>query len=166
MTLSPGQKNLILLHQLTSYLACLTILEIVLLERLIVQLNEASIIVAIKNLILMDGIEMNRQDFRKKYDIKTKYRILGTHYAKHNKTFLAEHEEVVVSSNSLKYEEFLEVRYISFMFHAVFNYHFHYWFFQFARHLGIQPSKFFSHFFKPEQKGNWPKKYILFLNNF
>ena len=51
---------------------------------------------------------MNRQDYRKKYNIKTKYRILGTHYAKHNKTFLAEHEEVVVSSDSFTYEDFLE----------------------------------------------------------
>ena len=75
--------------------------------------------VNVRNLILMDGIEMNRRDYREKYDIKTKYRIVGTHYIKHNGNFIAEHEEVVVSSNSLNYEEFLEVRYMSFMFYAV-----------------------------------------------
>ncbi len=118
----------------------------------------------IKNLILMDGIEMNRQDFRKKYNIKTKYRNIGTHYAKHNETFLAEHEEVVVSSNSFTYEDFLEVRYMSFMFFAVFNLDFHKWFFHFTKQLGINSSKFFSHFFKPDQRDNWPKKYIRFID--
>jgi len=120
--------------------------------------------VCINNLILMDGIEMNRQDFRKKYNIKTKYRNIGTHYAKHNETFLAEHEEVVVSSNSFTYEDFLEVRYMSFMFFAVFNLDFHKWFFHFTKQLGINSSKFFSHFFKPDQRDNWPKKYIRFID--
>ena len=122
--------------------------------------------VAIKNLILMDGIEMNRRDYREKYDIKTKYRIVGTHYIKHNGNFIAEHEEVVVSSNSLNYEEFLEVRYMSFMFYAVLNFHFQKWFFQFARHLGIETTKFFSHFFKPDKNEDWPKEYIRFINDF
>ena len=122
--------------------------------------------VAIKNLILMDGIEMNRKDYRDKYNIKTRYRIVGTHYTKHNGNFIAEHEEVVISSDSLKYEEFLEVRYMSFMFYAVLNFHFQKWFFQFARHLGIESTKFFSHFFKPDRNEDWPKKYIRFIDNF
>ena len=121
--------------------------------------------VVIKNLIIMDGIEMNRQDFRKKYNIKTKYRNMGTHYARHNETFLAEHEEVVVSSNSFTYEDFLEVRYMSFMFYAASKLDFHKWFFQFARQLGINLSKFFSHFFKPDRSDNWPKKYIRFIDD-
>ena len=122
--------------------------------------------VAIKNLILMDGIEMNRKDYRDKYNIKTRYRIVGTHYTKHNGNFIAEHEEVVISSDSLKYEEFLEVRYMSFMFYAVLNFHFQKWFFQFARHLGIESTKFFSHFFKPDRNEDWPKKYIRFIDDF
>jgi hypothetical protein len=121
--------------------------------------------VGVKELILADGIEMNRKNFRKKYDIKTKYRILGTHYAKHNDTFLAEHEEVVVSSNSFTYEDFLECRYMSFMFYSVFCLDFQKWFFQFARHLGIYPSNFFSRFFKPNQDDNLPERYIRFLDD-
>ena len=114
----------------------------------------------------MDGIEMNRKDYRDKYNIKTRYRIVGTHYTKHNGNFIAEHEEVVISSNSLKYEEFLEVRYMSFMFYAVLNFHFQKWFFQFARHLGIASTKFFSQFFKPDINEDWPKKYIRFIDDF
>ena len=118
----------------------------------------------VRNLILMDGIEMNRQDFRKKYNIKTKYRILGSHYAKHKGTFLAEHEEMVVSSNSFTYEDFLEIRYMNFMFYAVFNLNFQKWFFKFVGQLGINSSKFFSHFVKPDRNSNWPKGYIDFLD--
>lgn len=121
--------------------------------------------VSVLNLLLMDGIEMNRPDYRKKYNIKTKYRVLGSHYGKHNDTFLAEHEEVVVSSNSFTYEDFLEVRYINFMFYAVFNFEFHKWFFHFARHLGIYPSELFSRFVKPNRNKNWPEGYILFLDD-
>ena len=89
---------------------------------------------------------MNRKDYRDKYNIKTRYRIVGTHYTKHNGNFIAEHEEVVISSDSLKYEEFLEVRYISFMYYAFLNFHFQKWFFQFTRHLGIASTKFFFTF--------------------
>lgn len=121
--------------------------------------------VIVLNLLLMDGVEMNRPSYRKKYDIKTKYRILGTYYGKEDDKFLAEHEEVVVSSNTFTYDDFLEIRNMNFMFYAVFNLNFHKWFFQFVKHLGITPSKFFSHFFKPNPKEIWPDKYKIFLKD-
>jgi hypothetical protein len=121
--------------------------------------------VIVLNLLLMDGIEMNRPDYREKYNIKTKYRILSTCYGKHNDTFLAEHEEVVVSSNTFKYEDFLAVRYMNFMFYSVFNFAFNKWFFHFVKNLGINPSKFFSHFCHPDRSGNWPERYIRFLDD-
>ena len=121
--------------------------------------------IAIQNLKLMDGIEMNRPSFRKTYNIKTKYRILRANYAKYNGTFLAEHDEIAVSSNSFTYEDFLEVRYIGFMFHTVLMLDFQKLFIQFVRHLGIRPSKFFSQFCKPDRSGNWPEKYIRFLDD-
>ena len=121
--------------------------------------------VGVKNLLLMDGIEMNRPAYREKYNIKTKYRNIGTHYLEHNGTFISEHEEVVVSSNTFSYEDFLEIRYMNFMFFAVFNLKFQEWFFQFARHLGVYPSKFFSNFFSTKQSDTLPKKYIRFLND-
>ena len=45
------------------------------------------------NLLLMDGIEMNRQAFRKDHDIKTKFRIIGTCYGNFDKNFVVEHDE-------------------------------------------------------------------------
>ena len=121
--------------------------------------------VVVQNLVLMDGIEMNRPDFRKKYNIKTKYRFLSTHYCMHNDTFVAEHEEVVTSSNTFSYDDFLEIRNLNFMFYSVFNLNFQKWFFQFVRHLKVDPSRFFSSFVKPDRSINWPDGYLRFLDD-
>ena len=116
------------------------------------------------NLLLMDGVEMNRQDFRKKHKIKTKFRIIGTCYGKFDKNFIVEHDEAVISSDTFSYEDYLEIRYLGFMFFAVYNLNFQKWFFQFVRHLGIAPSDFFSSFVKPDRSKKWPEKYINFLD--
>ena len=94
----------------------------------------------------MDGIELNRPDHRKKFNIKTKFRPLGTNYGKHDGNFIAEHEEVVVSTDTFSYEDFLEIRSLNFMFYAVFSLNFQKWFFQFIRYQNIPLSDFFSKF--------------------
>jgi radical SAM superfamily enzyme YgiQ (UPF0313 family) len=122
--------------------------------------------VKVNNLFVMDGIELNRPDVRKKYGIKTKYRLLGTNYGAHNGNFLAEHEEVVVSSNSFSYEDFLEVRSLNFIHFAVFSLHFQKWFFQFIRNQGVSLAEFFSRFMNPDRNIKWPNGYINFLEDF
>ena len=121
--------------------------------------------VKINNLVVMDGIELNRPDVRKKYNIKTKYRSTGTHYGTHEGTFIAEHEEVVVSTNSFTYEDFLDIRYLNFMFYAVFYMDFQKYFFHFIKSKGITQSDFFSRFMKPNRNLNWPKEYLCFLDD-
>ena len=122
--------------------------------------------VHVNNLFLMDGIELNRPDVRKKYNIKTKYRLLGTNYGTHKGTFLAEHEEVVVASNSFTYKDFFEVRNLNFIHFAVFSIYFHKWFFQFIRNLGVSLPEYFSLFMKPDRNANWPDGYLRFLDDF
>jgi radical SAM superfamily enzyme YgiQ (UPF0313 family) len=116
------------------------------------------------NLILMDGVEMNRKDFRKKHNIKTKFRVIGTCYGNFDNNFVVENDEVVISSDTFSYEDYLEIRYLSFMFFTVYNLNFQKWFFHFVRHLGISPSDFFSSFVKPDRSKKWPEKYIHFLD--
>ena len=117
------------------------------------------------NLVVMDGIELNRPDVRKKYNIKTKYRSTGTHYDKVEDTFIAEHEEVVVSTNSFTYEDFLDIRYLNFMFYAVFHMDFQKYFFHFIKNKEITQSDFFFRFMKPNRNLNWPKEYFRFLDD-
>ena len=68
----------------------------------------------------MDGIELNRPDVREKFSINTKFRPLTAGYMMHNGNFIAEHEEVVVSSKTFSYDDFMEVRCLNFMFYLVF----------------------------------------------
>ncbi len=118
------------------------------------------------NLFVMDGIQLNRPDARKKYGMKTKYRCLGTNYGAHNDTFFAEHEEVVVATDSFSYEDFLEIRGLNFMFYTVFALNFQKWFFQFIRHQGFSLPDFFLEFVNPDRSINWPEGYLRFLDDF
>ncbi len=122
--------------------------------------------VVVNNLFIMDGIELNRPETRKKYGIKTKYRLVGTNYGSYDNTFTAEHEEVVVSTNAFSYEEYLELRSLNLMFLGVFTLDFHKWFFQFVRSQNISLSNFFSRFMNPDRKANWPDGYIQFVDDF
>ena len=111
------------------------------------------------NLFVMDGIELNRPDVRKKYGIKTKYRALGTNYGMFEDKFIAEYEEVVVSCNSFSYQDFLEIRNLNFMYYAVFSLNFQKWFFQYLRTLDMKLSDFFINFVNPDKSVDWPKEY-------
>jgi len=122
--------------------------------------------VLIHNLLLMDGIEMNRKTYREKYNYKTKFRSNTTHYGMHEGTFFSEHEETPVSSHSFSNKDFWDVRGLNFMFYATFNLKFQKWFFQFIRHLGIPLSEFYSCLMKPDLKNEWPKEYLNFLSDF
>ena len=117
------------------------------------------------NLFVMDGIELNRPDVRKKYGIKTKYRALGTNYGMFEDKFIAEYEEVVVSCNSFSYQDFLEIRNLNFMYYAVFSLNFQKWFFQYLRTLDMKLSDFFINFVNPDKSVDWPKEYLDFLSN-
>ena len=118
------------------------------------------------NLFVMDGIELDRPDARDEFGIKTKYRPLGTNYGAHNDTFFAEHEEVVVATDSFSYEDFCEIRSLNFMFYTVFALNFQKWFFQFIRNLGISLPNFFSDFVEPDRSIDWPEGYLRFLDDF
>ena len=124
--------------------------------------------VMVHNLLIMHGIEMNRPDFRKKHGTVTKFRPLATNYGMHKGNFFAEYEEVVVSTNSFSYKEYVEIRGLNFMFFTVFNQNFQRWFFHFIRHIGVSLSKFFSDFIKPDRNTNtkWPERYLAFLDDF
>ena len=123
--------------------------------------------IMVQNLLLLDGIEMNRPDFRKEFEIKTKYRPITTHYGTHKGNFFVEHEEVVISTNTFTYDDFLSIRGLSFMYYVVFNQNFQRWFFHFVRHLGVSLSDFFTLFINPNRKTDkWPKEYLKFLDDF
>jgi len=135
-------------------------------SQLNVAINRGFDSVLCHNLFLMDGIELNRPDARRKYGLKTKFRSLGVCYGKHDDNFFAEHEEVVVESDAFSYEDFMEIRALNFLLYAIFSFNFQKWFFHFIKHQGIPLLKFFSRFVKPNRSQNWPKGYLQFLDDF
>jgi len=121
--------------------------------------------VRVNNLYMLHGIEMNRPQYRKKYSIKTKFRPLASSYESHNNNFFAEHEEVVVATDTFSYNDFLEVRNMNFMFVTVFNHNFQKYFFHYLSQLNISLSNFFAQFTNPNKKDDWPENYLTFLND-
>ena len=67
-------------------------------------------------LMLIDGSEMNTPEQRKKWGFKTKFRILPKDFVKlkNNKTII-ETEEVVIATNTLSFEEYVELRLLAFI---------------------------------------------------
>lgn len=124
--------------------------------------------ILVNMLFIMDGIELNRPDQRKKFKLNTKIRPLSSSYGYINGEFVAEHEEVVTSSETFSEKEFFEVRKISFMFFAVFSVGFQKWFFQFIKNnnKNIKLTDIFYHFMNSDLSQKWPKKYLKFLNDF
>jgi radical SAM superfamily enzyme YgiQ (UPF0313 family) len=65
--------------------------------------------------MMLDGSELNTTEQRKKWDLKTKYRILPRDFAKlQNGKNIVEIEEIVISSNKMTFDEYLELRLLTF----------------------------------------------------
>jgi radical SAM superfamily enzyme YgiQ (UPF0313 family) len=66
--------------------------------------------------MLLNGSELNTPEERKKYDFKTKFRILPRDFVKlKNGKKILEIEEVIVGSNVLTFEEYVELRVLAFV---------------------------------------------------
>ena len=72
------------------------------------------------NLIVFDGIEMNRRKYRDEHRIVTKRRPIASHAMVFDGDACEESEEVVVSSNSITFDDYRVIRAMNVMFHAVF----------------------------------------------
>jgi radical SAM superfamily enzyme YgiQ (UPF0313 family) len=118
------------------------------------------------NLFLVEGIELNRPETRKKFKVQTKFRMIGANYGSLCNEFVAEHEEVVVATDSFSYEDFLEIRGLNFLFYVVFALDFYKWFFQYTRNLKVPLAEYFSNFLYPDPSISWPKEYLQFLDDF
>jgi len=66
--------------------------------------------------MMLDGAEMNTPEHRTKWGLKTKYRILPRDFVKlKNGKKVLEIEEVIVESNTLSFDEYIELRVLAFI---------------------------------------------------
>jgi len=65
--------------------------------------------------MMLDGSELNTTEQKKKWDLKTKYRILPRDFVKlQNGKNIVEIEEIVISSKKMTFDEYLELRLLAF----------------------------------------------------
>jgi hypothetical protein len=75
---------------------------------------------AAHQLLLIKGVELNRKEERKRFNISTKYRpSFASAYDIFDGDFVCESEEVAVSSSHFNYEDYMDVRKVSLMFYIV-----------------------------------------------
>jgi hypothetical protein len=72
------------------------------------------------NLIIFDGIEMNRTTYRQAHELVTKRRLIHGNKGTVEGQFVVESEEVVVSSNSFDDDTYRLIRSFNVFFHAVY----------------------------------------------
>jgi radical SAM superfamily enzyme YgiQ (UPF0313 family) len=122
--------------------------------------------IMLHNLFLMEGVELNREQFRKEYGMKTMYRLLGSNYTKIDGEFLAEYEEVLVENRFFDFNDFLSIRALNLLFFSVFQGDFYKTFFHFVKDIGIPLVSFFDSFMNPVSDHEWPEGYLKFVNDF
>jgi radical SAM superfamily enzyme YgiQ (UPF0313 family) len=122
--------------------------------------------VMLHNLFLMEGIELNREEFRNKYIMKTMYRLLGSNYTKIDGEFIAEYEEVLVENKFFDFNDFLSIRALNLLFFSVFQGDFYKIFFRFVKGIGIPLVSYFGSFMKPDPDHEWPESYLRFVRDF
>ena len=118
------------------------------------------------NLFIVDGIELNRPEERKKFDLKTKYRPLSTNYGMINGKFSFETEEVVVSNSSFNFQEYLEIRWLNLFFYTIFSIGWYRDFFQHVRRCNIPVASFLSKLIDPSNRITFSKAHNKFIDDF
>ena len=118
------------------------------------------------SLFLMAGIPLNTQEVRQKYKMQTKFRNVVSAYGEHDGDFSVEHEEIVVSTNTINFHDFMMFRGLSFLFVCVFRLGFYRYLFKYIESLDISLSKLFSDFMNPDPEGEWPEEYCRFISDF
>jgi radical SAM superfamily enzyme YgiQ (UPF0313 family) len=118
------------------------------------------------NLIVLDGIELNRPEVRESHGLETRFRHVSASYQYLEGEFCAEAEEVAVANNSFSFEDFMVVRGLNLMFHAIFYLKLHHWFFKYICQEGIPLADFLSRFLRPAPDDPMPEGYRAFLADF
>jgi hypothetical protein len=118
------------------------------------------------NLFIVDGIELHRPEERKKYGIETKFRPLSTNYGNIGGQFCYETEEVVVSTDSFDFSDFLEIRWLSLFFNTIFMIGWYRDFFQFIRGSGIPVADFLLAFISPNSQQQRQADHTRFITSF
>ncbi len=115
--------------------------------------------------MLLDGSELATPEERKKWNLKTKFRIMPHDFViLDNGKKVAEVEEIVISSDSLSFDEYIELRLLSFIITTTTKIKAFDHIIKFMREIGEDPFQLYYNMLKQEEKA--PKKIQDIFNNF
>jgi len=93
-------------------------------------------------LMLLNGSEMNTVENRKKYSMQTKWRLLENCYGIYDDYTAIEYQEMVISTNTFSYENYIFCRILSWLIQMSWNLKRHYLILRLMLILGINPVDF------------------------
>ena len=76
-----------------------------------------NVMVTIYPHIMLHGTEASTKQYKKKYGIKTAYRVIPRYISSDDELLTLEYEEVVVETNDLPLEDFFRIRFFQFLFY-------------------------------------------------
>ena len=117
------------------------------------------------NLFLLEGSELNRTDHRQKFSLQTKWRLPGPNYGKVGGIFVSEQEEVVTSSSTFSFDDYMTIRECNFMFYCIYGMRWYRAFFNVLKYINVGLGNFCTSFFHPDKSIDWPSGYIDFIED-
>ena len=119
------------------------------------------------NLIIFDGIELNRPAASERHGLQTKYRHVSASSQYIGDDFCAESERVVVANKSFEFDDFLVIRGLNLFFYGIFYFKLYHWFFKYLCGAGIPLADFLSRIMRPgPTPSGIPQDYPQFLAAF
>lgn len=117
------------------------------------------------NCLVINGSEMALPEFREKYQIKTKFRLLDSAYGKYGPVTSFEFEEGIRSTSTITEEEILFFRPVHWLIQFFWNYRVYYPVLKYCLNQGVNPYDFIACFLEnADEKA--PKKLTRLINDF
>jgi hypothetical protein len=117
------------------------------------------------NLMLLNGTEMTLKPSREKFGLKTHFRIIPRDFGKlSDGTISAEIEEIVTSSNSMTFDEYVQGRTYHLLISIFWNNIIYSPFFKYLQNKNISPINFFTYIKDNYKQG--PKSFVNFVDSF
>ncbi len=96
------------------------------------------------NLRMLGGTELSTDESRRKYGMRTKYRLIDGGFGKYDAILSIEHEEMVLETNTMRKEDILYFRPVHFMIQFLWNYGYYIELLAFIEKAGINPVDFIT----------------------
>ncbi len=111
--------------------------------------------------LMLKGTEMTTETSREEYGLQTKFRLIPKSYGVYNGVFIAEADEIIVSSNTLSFEDYLIARKYHFIISVFWNDSRFEHLVSFIEHLGYKKWDFIEQLYQSVSSSGSPSERLL-----